>query len=92
MSLNIQDLENPRELDSGAIVARCPACAEDGGDRKGEHLFVAKDGSFGCVCHQGEEGSAHRRRIFALVGNSKPRKGRSLPKYRYPSDVNLNAL
>lgn len=49
-------------------VARCPACAEQGMDEKGQHLFIAPDGRFGCVLHPGELGHAHRSRIFAMVG------------------------
>ena len=49
-------------------IARCPACAEGGGDRKGEHLFIGKDGRFGCVQFPGPDGTQHRKRIFELVG------------------------
>jgi hypothetical protein len=52
----------------GKTVARCPACAEAGGDRKGEHLFLKADGRFGCVQFPGADGEAHRKRIFELAG------------------------
>ncbi len=52
-------------------IARCPACAEDGGDNKGEHLFINDEGRFGCVLFPGEEGELHRKRIFELVGLKK---------------------
>jgi hypothetical protein len=55
------------------VIARCPACAEAGGDRKGEHLFIWKDGRYGCVQFPGPDGSAHRKRIFKLVGVSDQR-------------------
>jgi hypothetical protein len=50
------------------IIARGPACAEAGGDRKGEHLFINDKGQFGCVLYPGEDGHAHRQRIFELAG------------------------
>jgi len=48
------------------VVARCPACAEDGGDRRGHHLLIQPSGKFACAAYPGD--SDHRRRIFALVG------------------------
>ena len=72
MSLNISKLENIRKH-SGKITARCPACAEAGHDRKGEHLVINADGSFGCVVYAGDsvDAKAHRKRIFALRGDRK---------------------
>ena len=72
MSLNISKLENIRKH-SGKITARCPACAEAGHDRKGEHLVINADGSFGCVVYPGDsvDAKAHRKRIFALRGDRK---------------------
>lgn len=66
MSLDRSKLEKVVELASGALRARCPACAETGGDRSGEHLLIYPDGKFGCCAHQGDAG--HRKRIYALVG------------------------
>jgi hypothetical protein len=66
MSLNIEKLENPR-LRGGKKTYRCPACAEAGGDTKGEHLIVNDNGSFGCVVYP--KNYEHRKRIFALVGD-----------------------
>lgn len=66
MPLDIERLEKVR-TSGGRITARCPACAEAGGDRKGEHLYVAADGRFGCVLFPGKEGTAHRKRIWALA-------------------------
>lgn len=68
MSLNLAKLEKVRHLPNGAIEARCPACAEAGHDRKGEHLFIKADGRFGCCANPRD--SAHRRRIFALAGHT----------------------
>jgi hypothetical protein len=55
-------------------TGRCPACAENGGDRKGKHLVIYPDGRFGCGAHQSDE--EHRRRIFALVGLKGGKRGK----------------
>jgi hypothetical protein len=81
MSLNKQKLQNVRDLDGGGLKARCPACAEAGQDRKGEHLRISADGKFGCCVFQGD--SQHRKRIFALAGEHAPKEIRvrvSAPK------------
>ena len=70
MSLDTAKLEKVRELAGGVVQARCPACAEGGGDRKGEHLRVYPDGRYGCCVHPKD--GQHRKRIFALVGVRKP--------------------
>jgi len=69
MGLQIDLLEKPRTIDGVRIQARCPACAESGGDTKGEHLVVYPNGSFGCCIYPGDK--QHRRQIFALVGKKK---------------------
>ena len=66
MSLNLNKLEKVRELAGGIVQARCPACAEGGNDRAGEHLRVFPDGRFGCCVHPKD--GEHRKRIFALTG------------------------
>jgi hypothetical protein len=71
MSLNVNQLEKVRRLGGGLIQARCPACAEAGGDRAGEHLRIQADGRFGCCVHPKD--SEHRKRIFALAGDRSPR-------------------
>jgi hypothetical protein len=64
-SLDLSRLEKVRH--SGEkIIARCPACAEHDGDRKGNHLTIFPSGKFACAAVPGD--SEHRRRIFALVG------------------------
>ena len=70
MSLDAAKLEKARELAGGIVQARCPACAENGGDRRGEHLRVYPDGRFGCCVHPKD--GQHRKRIFALAGDKKP--------------------
>lgn len=67
MSLDLSKLEKVVELAGGAKRARCPACAEAGQDRNGEHLRIYPDGRFGCCVFAGERD--HRKRIFALAGS-----------------------
>lgn len=67
MALDTNKLEKVKQAGS-KILARCPACAEEGHDRKGEHLFIEPGGKFGCIGYPGAEGSQHRKRIFRLVG------------------------
>src|SRR6516162_10081656 len=66
MSLDVAKLEKVRELAGGIVQARCPACAEGGNDRTGEHLRVYPDGKFGCCVHPKDR--EHRKRIWALAG------------------------
>jgi hypothetical protein len=67
--IDTNKLENvSRKEDSGKITARCPACAEAGADKTGEHLVIMADGKFGCAVNPGEAGHDHRQRIFQLVG------------------------
>jgi hypothetical protein len=65
MALDVSLLTKVRTR-GGRMIARCPACAESGGDRKGNHLFILEDGRFGCVNYAGDR--EHRRRIWELVG------------------------
>lgn len=66
MSLELNKLEHLVELAGGVKQARCPACAESGQDRKGEHLRIYPDGRFGCCVYPKDH--EHRKRIFALAG------------------------
>ena len=66
MSLEVAKLEKVRELAGGLMQARCPACAEGGHDRSGEHLRIYPDGRFGCCVHPKD--GEHRKRIWALAG------------------------
>jgi len=76
MKLDLSRLGNVRKR-IGKTIARCPACAEQGHDEKGDHLAIYPDGRFACVAHRGEAGHIHRKRIIALVGdpNSDQRRG-----------------
>lgn len=74
MGLDLKKLEKVRPHGSN-IIARCPACAEDGKDGKGDHLCIFPDGKFSCVVYPSEDGKNHRKRIFALVGLDERRTG-----------------
>jgi len=71
MSLIFSKLEKLQARSDGAHTARCPACAEQGNDRTGNHLIIFRDGRFGCAIFQGDgdEAKTHRRRIAALAGD-----------------------
>ena len=71
MSLDVRQLEKMCELAGGIVQARCPACAESGGDRSCQHLRVYPDGRFGCCVHPKDR--EHRQRIFALAGDKATR-------------------
>src|SRR3954464_11638667 len=70
MALDLNKLENVVNVGESK-QARCPACAEAGHDRKGEHLRIYADGRFGCCVHPKDR--EHRKRIFALAGDSEPK-------------------
>lgn len=65
MPLDLTKLEKVK-TSNGKTIARCPACAETGGDGKGTHLAVFEDGRFACIKFQGD--TEHRRRIYELAG------------------------
>jgi hypothetical protein len=71
MSLDINKLERVLKKPDGKIIARCPACAVEGGDKKGEHLVVFSDGNFGCVKYP--QDPEHRKKIYSLAGDGKKR-------------------
>lgn len=74
MTLDLSKLEKLR-----GRHARCPACAVNGHDRTGNHLFLGEDGRWGCAMRPGD--AEHRREIFALVGVSRvtPKARRRVP-------------
>jgi len=65
-SIDIALLQKVRHHSNGKVTARCPACAESGSDRTGNHLAIFPDGRFACAAHAGDHD--HRKRIFALAG------------------------
>lgn len=74
MGLDLSKLEMVRPHGVN-ILARCPVCAADGKDGKGEHLCIFPDGRFACVVYPSGEGKIHRKRIFELVGLDERRTG-----------------
>lgn len=70
MALDISKLEKVKHR-GASTIAKCPACAENGRDKKGDHLFINNEGRFGCVLYPRDEGRLHRKRIFELVGLKK---------------------
>ena len=77
LAINLKKLEMVKEAGDGKSIARCPACARNGGDSKGIHLVVYPDGRFGCAAHPGD--GEHRKEIFRLVGTRTRSEG-SKPK------------
>ena len=67
MSLDIKKLSNVSEKPDGKRTARCPACALDGKDKKGEHLVLYPDGKFGCVKY--DKDATHRKLIHSIAGD-----------------------
>lgn len=88
MSLNLMKLKNVKRH-NGKVTAQCPACADEGGDKKGDHLFINADGKFGCVVNPGEGGKEHRQQIFALAGDDGPGTIVVRPVERNPAPVVL---
>ena len=83
MGLDLSRLEKVKRRGSN-VIARCPACAESGSDRKGEHLLINDAGQFGCVLFPGPSGQQHRQRIFELAG-IKDTSGKSFEVRKPPS-------
>ena len=81
MSLDFSKLECVKAL-ADRTIAACPACREQGHDKKGNHLVIWPDGKFGCVSNP--EDGAHRSRIFALAGekDKKPSPARTPARRR----------
>ncbi|HEX6827234.1 MAG TPA: hypothetical protein VF077_13025 [Nitrospiraceae bacterium] len=69
MSLDLTQLTNLKEKGNG-WEARCPACAELGLDKRGNHLWIKPDGKYGCCVYAKDH--AHRKRIWALAHGDKP--------------------
>ena len=68
MPIDCSRLEKPRQH-GDKLIARCPACAEDGGDKSCIHLCVFNhgEGAFSCAAYQGDR--QHNQRIYNLVGS-----------------------
>ena len=82
--LDLQRLENVKHPAAGKLTARCPACHEAGGDRRGEHLVCwTESGKFACAVHPGDR--EHRRRIWQLAGL--PDADRRAPRRRTRAEI-----
>ena len=66
MALDISRLEKVQRKGDGSIVARCPACVQDGHDKKGDHLIGYPDGRYGCVANPRDK--THNKLIMSLAG------------------------
>jgi len=69
MGLDLSKLENVKYC-GNYIIARCPACSEEGRDKSGNHLSIDPRGKYTCVTNSGITGYKHRKRIYQLVGIS----------------------
>jgi hypothetical protein len=66
LSIDISRLEKLRQR-GDKLQARCPSCATDGSDRRGDHFFAnLTTGAWACAARPGD--AEHRKAIFALVG------------------------
>lgn len=77
MSLDISKLDCVKNR-SDRTTAACPACREQGGDKKGDHLVIWPDGKFGCVAYQDDP--VHRSRIYAIAGRPDEKESHQAPK------------
>ena len=76
--LDLEKLVNLKKC-SGGHRAACPACRAEGGDKKGEHLFVG-DSYYGCAANQGDK--EHRSLIFQYVGKPSDKVSQRAGRYR----------
>lgn len=89
MSLDLSKLAKVRKIGEG-YIARCPACAETGNDRSGQHLKIFPDGKFGCCVFTGDH--LHRKRIFELAGqDSRIPVKPFVPRVESPPTPTINA-
>ena len=70
--LDLSNLEAAKKR-GDKIIARCPVCATDGGDRRGEHLVIYATGQYGCCACPGD--AEHKRAIFSLAGSKDAPQG-----------------
>ena len=79
MAIDLAKLEKVKKGPDGGHRARCPACASNGEDNRGEHLYIRKDGRFGCAKYPKDK--AHRSKIAKLAGDGRRALGirRTIP-------------
>jgi hypothetical protein len=66
--LDLKKLKILKTKGDGAYGAQCPACAQTGGDKKGQHLHIYESGAFGCAVDKSKE---HKKLIGELAGMAK---------------------
>jgi len=70
MALDVSRLEKVKDGANGGIKARCPACAANGEDNQGNHLYIYPSGKFGCAKYPNDR--KHRSHIARLAGGGEP--------------------
>lgn len=77
--VDLDKLERGVRQSDGSWVARCPACAENGSDKQGNHFRIWSNGAYHCVVNSDKE---HNLRVLQLVGtNADP----NAPVYTTPA-------
>jgi len=67
---------------SNGFRAGCPACMASGGDPEKTHLFIFRDGAYGCAANQ--DNKEHTELIFRLAGKQEGDQSNEAPKeYSY---------
>jgi hypothetical protein len=84
-------LQHSRPFSDGRIVAQCPACAEAGHDKSGNHLTIWPSGKWSCCVNPRDK--AHNRRIFELCGDKTViRRAYSPPPAPRPPVIDAHAI
>lgn len=78
VSLDVSKLTKARKL-GNVTQAQCPACAESGLDKSGNHLRIFADGRFGCALQPKDK--IHNKRIWELA---RPEKSEKAVPYVFP--------
>lgn len=78
MKLDLQKLDRLRER-GGKLIARCPACHENGRDTAGDNLTIFENDVFACAAWQGDR--EHSKRILELTGLPQPHQAGYPPSF-----------
>jgi len=92
MSLDVSSLKKVKRR-GDTITAQCPACAEAGHDRTGNHLTIFASGKWSCVVYPGNR--EHNHRIWELCGGAEPNLRNpkvEKPHRSSPSLMNIHRL
>ncbi len=68
MILELSKIESLKRGAKGSYVGRCPACAQDGRDKSGNHLIIYANGKYGCAANK--EDKEHTNLIYQLIGKN----------------------